>query len=166
MIEQPLAVDDLIDHATLQAQLTTPVCLDESITSPARMRQAVEIGSCRYVNIKPGRVGGLTNAIRIHDICAAARIPAWVGGMQESSIGAAVCTALATLDNFVYPADIFPSDWFYSQDLAAPPVRFGYGDAGQPCAIPDALGSPVRRPAPDLLERWALRQALVGTGQV
>jgi len=166
MIEQPLAVDDLIDHAKLQAQLTTPVCLDESITSPARMRQAVEIGSCRYVNIKPGRVGGLTNAIRIHDICAAAQIPAWVGGMQESSIGAAVCTALATLDNFVYPADIFPSDWFYSEDLAAPPVRFGRGDAGQPCAIPDTLGSPVRRPAPDLLERWAIRQALVGPGQV
>ncbi len=122
MIEQPLMHDDLIDHATLQRQIKTPICLDESVTSPAKARKAIEIKACGWINIKPGRVGGLTNAVKIHDICQAAGIPCWVGGMLESSVGAYHCLALATLPNFKYPNDIFPTDRFYKQDLSDPPV--------------------------------------------
>src|SRR5207253_10083783 len=81
MIEQPLAHDDLLDHATLQSQIRTPICLDESITSVDRARQALAVGACGYVNIKPGRVGGLTNAVAIHNLCHRQGIPCWVGGM-------------------------------------------------------------------------------------
>jgi O-succinylbenzoate synthase len=122
MIEQPLGHDDLLDHAALQKQIRTPICLDESITSLDRARQAIEVGACRYMNIKPGRVGGLTHAVAIHDLCRQHGIPCWVGGMLESAVGAAHCLALATLPNFTYPADIFPSSRFYRQDLAEPPI--------------------------------------------
>jgi O-succinylbenzoate synthase len=123
MIEQPLGHDDLLDHAGLQKQIRTPLCLDESITSVDRARQALAVGSCRYVNIKPGRVGGLTNALAIHDLCHLHGVPCWVGGMLESAIGVGHCIALATLANFTYPADIFPSSRFYRQDLAEPEIR-------------------------------------------
>ena len=122
MIEQPLMHDDLIDHAALQAQLTTPVCLDESINSPVKARQAIQIKACGWINIKPGRVGGFTNALRIHDICLKAGISCWVGGMLESSLGAYQCLALATLPNFTYPNDIFPSKRFYRQDICEPAI--------------------------------------------
>jgi O-succinylbenzoate synthase len=120
MIEQPLAFDDLIDHSNLQKALKTPICLDESINSCNRARQAIEIGACKYINIKPGRVGGITNAIKIHDLCHASGIPLWIGGMLESSVGAAHCIALATLPGIKYPSDIFPSDRFYKEDLSTP----------------------------------------------
>ena len=120
MIEQPLMHDDLLDHATLQAQLKTPICLDESITSLDKARQAIEIKACGWINIKPGRVGGLTNAVAIHNYCQQAGIPCWVGGMLESAVGASHCRALATLPNFTYPADVFPSERFYVPDLAEP----------------------------------------------
>lgn len=123
MVEQPLAHDDLIDHARLQSQVQTPVCLDESIVSLEKTTKALELGSCRFVNVKPGRVGGLTNAVAIHDLCRDAGVPCWVGGMLESGTGAAACTALATLDNFTYPADIFPSSRFYAVDLADEPLE-------------------------------------------
>lgn len=123
MIEQPLAHDDLVDHARLQAAIATAVCLDESVAHPRHALQAIELGACRYVNIKPGRVGGLTNAVAIHDLCRARGIPCWVGGMLESATGAGICTALAMLDNFTYPADIFPSARFYHQDLAERPLE-------------------------------------------
>ncbi len=132
MIEQPLQHDDLIDHARLQASIKTPVCLDESMTNPRRAEQAVEMKSCRYVNIKPGRVGGLTNAVKIHDICQQAGIPCWVGGMLESATGASHCVALATLDNFIYPADIFPSSRFYHEDLSDPPLELHTSSSGIP----------------------------------
>ena len=122
MIEQPLMHDDLIDHATLQKQLRTPVCLDESITSAAKARKAIAAGACGWVNIKPSRVGGLTSAVAVHNVCQDAGIPCWVGGMLESSVGAHHCLALATLPNFKYPSDIFPTERFYSQDLSDPPV--------------------------------------------
>jgi O-succinylbenzoate synthase len=122
MIEQPLAYDDLLDHAALQKQLRTPICLDESITSPDKARKAIAIKACRYVNVKPGRVGGLTNAIAIHDLCLQHGIACWVGGMLESAVGAAHCIALATLPGFTYPADIFPSSRFYKHDLAEPEI--------------------------------------------
>jgi O-succinylbenzoate synthase len=123
MIEQPLPHDDLIDHSKLQAQIATPVCLDESVAHPRHAEQALRQKSCGYVNIKPGRVGGLTNALKIHDLCRDARIPCWVGGMLESSLGSGLCVALAMLDNFTYPADIFPSARFYHEDLCDPPLE-------------------------------------------
>jgi O-succinylbenzoate synthase len=117
MIEQPLAHDDLADHAVLQARLRTPICLDESIVSVAKARQALSLKACRWVNIKLGRVGGLTNALAIHDLCQAAGIPCWVGGMLESSVGQAHNIAFATLPNIQYPSDIFPTRRFYAEDL-------------------------------------------------
>ena len=104
----------------MQKELKTPICLDESITSAAKARKAIQIGACGWINIKPGRVGGLTVAKDIHDTCQDAGIPCWVGGMLESSLGGHQCLALATLDNFNYPADVFPSSRFYEQDLSVP----------------------------------------------
>ncbi len=132
MIEQPLSHDDLIDHARLQASIETPVCLDESITHVRQAEQALALGSCRFVNIKPGRVGGLTNALAIHDVCRDAGIPCWVGGMLESATGASMCIALAMLDNFTYPADIFPSSRFYRQDLSVPKIELHKSSSGVP----------------------------------
>jgi O-succinylbenzoate synthase len=123
MIEQPLAFDDLYDHSKLQKMLHTPICLDESITSPDKARQAIELKACGWINIKPGRVGGLTNAMRIHDICYQAGLPVWIGGMLESAVGAMHCLALATLPGVAYPSDIFPSSRFYREDLAHPAVE-------------------------------------------
>lgn len=123
MIEQPLPHDDLIDHATLQRQLKTPICLDESITSLDKARKAIEIGACRWINIKPGRVGGITNAVEIHNFCMERYIPCWVGGMMESGIGQSHMVALATLPNMKYPSDIFPTSRFYKQDLGIPPME-------------------------------------------
>jgi O-succinylbenzoate synthase len=122
MYEQPLNHDDLIDHAALQKMVQTPICLDESITSVDKTRKALALQACRYINVKPGRVGGLTNAVAIHDLAQQAGVPCWVGGMLESAVGAAHCIALATLPNFTYPADIFPSSRFYKQDLAEPEI--------------------------------------------
>jgi O-succinylbenzoate synthase len=159
MIEQPLAHDDLVDHARLQKAIGTPICLDESITSPDRARQAIELGSCRYMNIKPGRVGGLTHALAIHDLCRASSIPCWVGGMLESAVGARLCVALAMLDNFTYPADIFPSSRFYHDDLGRPPLELSRAADGTPQVV--AEESPGISAEPDVkrLERWALSRA-------
>ena len=132
MIEQPLAHDDFHDHARLQPQIDTAICLDESIKQLRHARLAIELGSCRYVNIKPGRVGGLTNAVAIHNVCRDAGIPCWVGGMLESACGSAHCAALAMLDNFTYPADIFPTSRFYAEDLSDPPLELHRNAAGQP----------------------------------
>lgn len=145
MIEQPLQHDDLLDHATLQGQISTPVCLDESITTLRQVEQAIALKSCQYVNIKPGRVGGLTNAIKIHDACQKANIPCWVGGMLESSLGANICVALSMLDNFTYPADIFPSSRFYHQDLSDPPLQLIPLADGTP-----GVQAPSTLPEPDL----------------
>ncbi len=123
MIEQPLAHDDLIDHAKLQSQLSTPICLDESITSLHKTRKALEIGACRWVNIKPGRTGGLTPAIAINRHCAEHTVPCWMGSMLESGIGAAHCLALATLPNMAYPSDIFPWHRFYREDITTKPLE-------------------------------------------
>ncbi len=122
MIEQPLFHTDLLEHAELQKQLETPVCLDESIKSIRDMEWAIRLNSCRYVNIKSGRVGGLHNAVAIHNLAKDASIPAWVGGMLESGIGGGISIELATLSNFVYPNDLFPTSVFYEQDLTEPAV--------------------------------------------
>jgi O-succinylbenzoate synthase len=158
MIEQPLQHDDLVDHADLQRQIRTPICLDESITHPRRVEQAIALGSCRYVNVKPGRVGGLTNAVAIHAICRDAGIPCWVGGMLESATGSASCVALSMLDNFTYPADIFPSSRFYHEDLSDPPVELARSAEGVPVVRAlDALPNPV----PERLQKRTIDTAVL-----
>ncbi len=161
MIEQPLAHDDLVDHAKLQKQIETPVCLDESITSPDKARKAIELGSCRYVNVKTARVGGLTPAIAIHDMCRDAGIPCWVGSMLESAVGTRVNAALAMLDNFTYPADLFPSSRFYRQDLGRPPVDLTHGPEGSPQIALSGEPGIATEPDPELLKRMCLAQATV-----
>ena len=123
MIEQPLSHTDLIEHAELQRQIETPICLDESIKDPRDFMLALKVGACRVVNVKPGRVGGLYNAVRIQNMARDAGLEAWVGSMLESGVGAGICAALATLPGFTYPADVFPSSRFYSQDITEPSIK-------------------------------------------
>jgi O-succinylbenzoate synthase len=120
LIEQPLHYDDIVDHAQLQKQLRTPLCLDESIHSPEHARWALDIGACRIINIKVGRVGGLTAARQIHDLCAERGIPVWCGGMLETNVGRAANLALASLPNFSLPGDISATARYYRQDIAEP----------------------------------------------
>lgn len=117
MIEQPLYEDDLWDHRKLQAQLQTPICLDESILSPRHARQALEMEACRIVNIKAGRVGGISQAVGIHDVCLKQDIPVWCGGMLETGVGRASNLALASLPGFTLPGDISASERYYEQDI-------------------------------------------------
>ncbi len=121
MIEQPLAYDDLVDHAELQRRLRTPICLDESVPSLAAARAALALGSGQIVNIKPGRVGGLTVAQAIHDLCRAQGVPVWCGGMLETGIGRAHNVALASLPGFVLPGDISASARYFHSDIIEPP---------------------------------------------
>jgi len=125
MIEQPLEYDDLVDHAQLQAKLSTAICLDESITGINRAKQALDLGSCRIINIKIGRVGGYSQAVGIHDLCYARGIPVWCGGMLESGIGRAHNIALASLPGFVLPGDISASARYFARDLIVPEVTVG-----------------------------------------
>lgn len=122
MVEQPLASDDIIDHASLQKQMTTPICLDESIHSLEDARKAVEIGATKIINIKIGRVGGLTEAKKIHDYCESKGIPVWCGGMLESGIGRAHNVALTTLSNFILPGDTASSNHYWEKDIIEPEV--------------------------------------------
>ena len=122
MIEQPLAYDDLVNHAALQKQIKTPICLDESITSLSRAAKAIKIKACRWINIKTSRVGGLTTALAIHDFCRDQDVPVWVGGMLESAVGQGPSLALATKDNVAYPSDIFPSKRFFNDDFSTPEI--------------------------------------------
>jgi len=123
MIEQPLAHDDIIDHAHLQAQLQTPICLDECIRTVHHAEQAIALNACRIINIKLGRVGGFSQARRLHDVCAAAGIPVWCGGMLESGIGRAHNIALSTLPNFVLPGDVSASKRYWKRDIVTLPVE-------------------------------------------
>ena len=123
MIEQPLDYDDLADHAALQRRLTTPICLDESIKTVAIARDAISAGACRIINIKPGRVGGFGESIRLHDLCASHGIPVWHGGMLESGIGRAANVHLSTLPNFSLPGDIAASKRYFDPDLIDPPIE-------------------------------------------
>jgi O-succinylbenzoate synthase len=120
LIEQPLGYEDIFDHSKLQRELKTPVCLDESIHSLDDTRAAIELDSCRIINIKPGRVGGFTESKLIHDYCASMNIPVWCGGMLESGIGRAGNVALASLSNFTLPGDISASKRYYKEDIVEP----------------------------------------------
>ncbi len=117
LIEQPLAEDDLWDHSKLQQQFRTPICLDESIVSPRHARQALEMQATRVINIKPGRVGGLSQGVAIHDLCQAQNIPVWHGGMLETGVGRASNLALAALPNFKFPGDISATERYYAEDI-------------------------------------------------
>ena len=120
LIEQPLGYEDIYDHSKLQRELKTPICLDESIHSLDDTRAAIELDSCRVINIKPGRVGGFTESKLIHDYCASKNIPVWHGGMLESGIGRAGNVALASLSNFTMPGDISASKRYYKEDIVIP----------------------------------------------
>lgn len=122
MIEQPFPPYDLWDHSRLQQDLKTPLCLDESVTDADTARKAVEMGSCRVINIKAGRVGGIVESIKIHDFCQQHSLPVWCGGMLESGIGRAHNIHLATLPNFRFPHDLSASKRYYTEDLIEPPV--------------------------------------------
>ena len=127
LIEQPLAHDDIIDHARLQAELKTPICLDESIHSADDARKAIDLGACRVINIKVSRVGGLLEARRVHDICQARGVPVWCGGMHEFGIGRAANVAVAALQGFTLPGDVSGSDKYYAEDIVEPPIRASEG---------------------------------------
>ncbi|MFN8458339.1 MAG: o-succinylbenzoate synthase [Anaerolineae bacterium] len=129
MIEQPLHHDDIADHAKLQAQLQTPICLDESIHSPLHARWAIEIKACRIINMKVGRVGGLSNAVAIHNMCAEAGIPLWCGGMLETGVGRAANLHLSTMSNFLLPGDISATDRYYHEDIAEPDFKLNIEDS-------------------------------------
>jgi O-succinylbenzoate synthase len=117
LIEQPLGEDDLWDHRELQANFHTPICLDESILSVRHARQALEMEACRVINIKAGRVGGLSQAVAIHDICLKMGVPVWCGGMLETGVGRAANLALASLRGFTLPGDISATDRYYADDI-------------------------------------------------
>ena len=146
LIEQPLPEDDIRGHAELAKVITTPVCLDESIESARDAADAIALGACSVVNIKPGRVGGYLEARRIHDVCAAHGVPVWCGGMLETGIGRAANVALAALPNFTLPGDTSASGRYFREDITAPFVLEG----GQ-LRVPDGPGIGVA-PLPDALE--------------
>lgn len=145
LVEQPLPRHDLLGHAELGRRLRTPLCLDESITSSGDAAAALTLGACRIVNIKPGRVGGLREAVRIHDLCVARNVPAWCGGMLETGIGRAVNVALAALPGFTLPGDLSASARYYADDITDPFVLHD----GR-LAVPTGPGIGVT-PLPDVL---------------
>lgn len=132
MIEQPLSYDDFLDHARLQEQLDTPLCLDESIRSEGDLALALHLGSCRIVNVKPGRVGGFGASRRIHDTMRDRGMPVWCGGMLESGVGRAHNVALASLEGFTLPGDISASRRYWEQDIVAPEFEVRDGTMAVP----------------------------------
>jgi O-succinylbenzoate synthase len=153
MIEQPLHHEDLVDHATLQARISTALCLDESIRSAADASAAIQLGSCRIVNIKQGRVGGVLEARRVHDVCAAAAMPVWCGGMLETGVGRATNLALASMPGFTLPNDTSASSRYFPEDLTDPFVLEPDGTM----RVPDGPGIGVT-PDPTRLEAATLRR--------
>ncbi len=153
MIEQPLAHDDIIDHAQLQAQLATPICLDESIHSAHDARKALDLGACRVINIKVGRVGGLGEAKRIHDLCLGRGVPVWCGGMHEFGVGRAANIAIAALPGFTLAGDVSGSDKYYREDLVEPPIAADRGMVPVPTS--PGLG---HEPVMDRVDRQTLRR--------
>lgn len=152
MVEQPLHHRDLVEHATLQSAIRTDVCLDESIRSAADAEAAIELGACRIVNVKQGRVGGVLEARRVHDVCASRGIPVWCGGMLETGIGRATNLALAAMAGFTLPGDTSASRRYFHEDLTEP---FELAPDGT-MAVPDGPGIGVD-PLPERLEAFTVR---------
>ena len=152
MIEQPLHHDDLIQHAKLQSQIRSDICLDESIRTAADTAAAIELGACRIMNIKQGRVGGIPEARRIHDVARAAGVPVWCGGMLETGIGRATNLALAALPGFTLPGDTSASSRYFTDDITEPFVVDPDGTMG----VPTAPGIGVN-PRPERLQACTIR---------
>jgi O-succinylbenzoate synthase len=155
LIEQPLEEDDIIDHAKLQAQLRTPICLDESIVHERAARAALELKACKVINIKQARVGGLAAAVAVHDLCRSHGVPVWCGGMLETGIGRAANIALCTLPNFSLPADLSASDRYFHEDVIEPPVRL---NSDGTITVPGGIGLGVQV-VPSRVERYTVRKA-------
>jgi O-succinylbenzoate synthase len=117
LIEQPLFEDDIWDHHKLQKEFETPICLDESIVSPRHARYAIEMNACRVINIKAGRLGGISQGVMVHDLCLEQGLPVWCGGMLETNVGRASNIALASMKNFTLPGDISASARYYARDI-------------------------------------------------
>jgi O-succinylbenzoate synthase len=159
MIEQPLCADDFVGHAMVQEMIRTPVGLDESIATPEQAHIAIDLKSAQWINLKPGRVGGLTPATEIHDACRDASMPCWVGAMPQSAIGFRAAVALATKSNCSYPADFVASEELFERDLADPPVPVRDQTEGLlriPLWSEPGIGV---QPDPELLERLCLARA-------
>ena len=161
MIEQPLDYDDVADHAALQRRLKTPICLDESIKTVGIAREAIAAGACRIINIKPGRVGGFAESIRLHDLCAANAVPVWHGGMLESGIGRAANIHLSTLPNFSLPGDVAASKRYFDPDLIDPPIEVA-ADGTIPVPTGPGLGVTIRE---DRVDRATLKKAIFKAGR-
>ncbi|NLE39523.1 MAG: o-succinylbenzoate synthase [Pirellulaceae bacterium] len=160
MVAQPLAADDLVGHAMIQEAIHTPICLDESITSLEQADMAMELKSCQYVDLKPGRVGGLTPALAIHDLCREACVPCWVGAMPQTAIAARAGLALAAKENCTYPADHSPANEWFERDLA-PPVETTLLNGRRVAPLWTEPGIGVE-PDAELLEKCTLDRAAVG----
>ena len=132
LIEQPLPEEDIVGHARLAEEVDTPICLDESLVSAAGTADAIELGACEIANIKPGRVGGYLEAVRIHDLCVTKDVPVWCGGMLETGIGRAANAALAALPGFTLPGDISASTRFYAHDIVTDPITITDGHVTVP----------------------------------
>jgi o-succinylbenzoate synthase len=153
MIEQPLPWDQLLGHARLQAAMATPICLDESIRTAAQAADAIELGACRVVNVKIGRVGGLLEARRVHDVCAARGVPVWCGGMHDYGVSRAACVALASLPGFTLPGDISGSRRYFEEDVIEPEIEAVAGAIAVPAT---ARSYEVKE---DMVRRLATRHA-------
>lgn len=152
MIEQPLGHDDMIDHAVLQAQLRTPICLDESIHSTEDARKAISIGACKVINVKIGRLGGLTESRELQQLCIEHHVPVWCGGMLEAGVGRLTNMAVTSLPGFVLPGDTAPSARYFDEDIIDPPVTFAKPGV---LAVPSqpGIGAVVRE---DLVDRYTV----------
>ena len=157
LIEQPLSEDDLWDHSQLQKQFKTPICLDESIISVRHARQALEMGACQIINIKAGRVGGLSEGVAIHDLCFQQGVPVWCGGMLETGVGRASNLALASLPGFSLPGDISATERYYFEDITDQTFTL---NPGSTIDVPEApgLGVTINYPA---LERVTLAKKTI-----
>jgi len=155
LLEQPLAADDLLGHAELARLLATPVCLDESITSPRAAATALRLEACSVINIKPARVGGYLAARAIHDLCAAHGVPVWCGGMLETGIGRAANLALAALENFTLPGDVSATVRYFTQDITS---AFVIEDGH--IAVPRGPGTGVEL-LPDVLDRLTVHREVL-----
>ena len=161
MIEQPFDPDNLIDHALLQRSIATPICLDETLVSYESTRQALELGCCRIVNLKIGRVGGLSEALKIHALCRERGVPLWCGGLLESGIGRGHNLALASLPGFELPGDLSASSRYFARDVVEPEITLSEGGWIEVPAAP-GIGLAVRLP---LLESTTIRRIIFPCGE-
>ncbi|PYX76015.1 MAG: o-succinylbenzoate synthase, partial [Acidobacteria bacterium] len=160
MIEQPLWNDDIYNHARLQREIKTSICLDESIRHARDAAAAVETGACRIVNIKVGRVGGFSEARKVHDVCQSHNVPVWCGGMLESGVGRAHNIALSTLENFRLPGDVSASKRYWQEDIIEPEVTVSPQGFIQ---VDDQAGTGYRV-REDLIDRLTVRKEMIRTG--